>query len=541
MNDWSPSPETQEGKRLSSKAVARLAVLTSVVALSIGACGTVSPTATPSVAPTVSSASPAAAPTATPTAGPCVAPTFGPNDTPRGKSGQIINIGGPPHTIVRWYVGLGPGEDPAQIALQQTVVNDFNVLQDKRTDGVEPILLSLEIVQNDQAVDILKTEIASCNAPDLIGPVDIKGRASLPGEFLDMTQLIARAGYDMTRYPPALINTMKDGLTGALLGLPYAVYPSYIFYNRDIFDAAGLKYPPQKVGDDYEMPGGARVPWNWGTVRNIAMKLSLDTHGRNATQAGFDPTSQTQFGFEFQWTEGRRLASAFGSGSFVAADKKTAQFPDDWKTAWTWYYNGIWRDHFIANDAQRNSDLLAKGNVLSSGHAAMGHMFQWYICCMSAGGMAPGAFKRWDIAVMPANGAGIVTAPTDVDTFVIDRNTLAAPQAFEAMAYLMSRMDLLAIYGGTPATGDRLRFYRDNVDPPLAKEFPGNVVDWQVALDMEGYAGSPNNQASLPNDAKATADADKIFSTLAKTPGLDVDQIFTDVTTALQADFDAAT
>jgi multiple sugar transport system substrate-binding protein len=506
----------------------QIAALASVAVLAVSACSG----STATTAPVASTGPVASTAVASPT--PLVV------GTPAGKSGKIISVAGKDHILVRWFVGLGSGTNPAQITLQQTVVTDFNALQDKRTDGVMPIILSLEIVQNNTATDILKTEIASNNAPDLIGPVGIKGRAGFAGEFLDMTPLIAKAGYDMTKYPQSLVDTMKDGQTGALLGIPYAVYPSYIFFDKDLFDEAGLKYPPQKVGDKYTMPDGSKVDWTWDTVRNIAMLLSVDKNGKDATQAGFDPANQVQFGFEFQWTEGRRMASAFGSGAFVAADKKTAQFPDDWKTAWTWYYNGIWKDHFIANDTERNSDLLAKGNVLSSGHAAMGHMFQWYICCMSADATKPGAFKKWDIAVMPANAAGKTTAPINIDTFTIDKNSAVAQRAFEVQAYIVTRLDLMALYGGTPAIGDQLGYFKTVVDPTFAKQFPGNVVNWQVALDMEGYAESPNHEAEMPNYIKAMDDYGKVFSTLATTQGLDMTKVFSDVTTALQADFSAA-
>jgi multiple sugar transport system substrate-binding protein len=505
----------------------QIAALASVAVLAVSACSGSSATTAPTTAP-VTSTGPAAA-TPTPV---LVTPAIS-------NKVHEITINGKPHVVVRWFVGLGSGTNPAQIALQQTVVSDFNALQDKRTDGVEPIILSLEIVQNNTATDILKTEIASNNAPDLIGPVGIKGRAGFAGEFIDMTPLIAKAGYDMTKYPQSLVDTMKDGQTGALLGIPYAVYPSYIFVNKDLFAEAGLNLPPQKVGDKYKMPDGTMVDWTWDTVRNIAMLLSVDKNGKDATQAGFDPANQVQFGFEFQWTEGRRMASAFGSGTFVAADKKSAQFPDAWKTAWTWYYNGIWKDHFIANDTERNSDLLAKGNVLSSGHAAMGHMFQWYICCMSADATKPGAFKAWDLAVMPANSAGKTTAPINIDTFTIDKNSTVAQRAFEVQAYIVTRLDLMALYGGTPAIGDQLKYFHDVVDATFTKQFPGNKVNWQVALDMEGYAESPNHEAEMPNYIKAMDDYGKVFSTLATTQGLDMTKVFTDVTTALTADFAA--
>jgi multiple sugar transport system substrate-binding protein len=507
-----------------SRSFSSFAALASVVALAASAC-------TGSTPAPASSGPSAAPPAGSPSAS--IAPSTA-------KPGQIVNVGGKDHQVVRWYVGLGSGTNPQQIALQQQVVNDFNKKQDERTDGKMPILLSLEIVQNNTATDILKTEIASGSAPDLIGPVGIKGRAGFAGQFLDMTPLIKNANYDMTQYPPKLVDTMKDGQTGALLGIPYAVYPSYIFVNKDLFDEAGLKYPPQKVGEKYTMPDGSQVDWNWDTVRKIAMLLSVDSTGKDATQAGFDAKKQTQFGFEFQWTEGRRLASTFGSGSLVGTDGKTAQFPDPWKKAWEWYYNGIWKDHFIANDTQRSSDLLAKGNSLSSGHVAMGHMFQWYICCMSSDANKPGAFKKWDIAVMPANSAGATTAPINIDTFTISKSSPVPDRAFEAMTYLVGRLDLMALYGGTPAVGDQLKFFHDVVDPTFVKQFPGNKVNWQVAIDMEGYAESPNHEAEMPNYIKSQDDYGKVFSTLATKPDLDLNKTISDMLGALQSDFGAA-
>jgi hypothetical protein len=57
---------------------------------------------------------------------------------------------------------------------------------------------------------------------------------------------------------------------------------------------------------------------------------------------------------------------------------------------------------------------------------------------------------------------------------------------------------------------------------------------------MEGYAESPNHEAEMPNYIKAMDDYGKVFSTLATTQGLDMTKVFSDVTTALQADFSAA-
>jgi multiple sugar transport system substrate-binding protein len=170
----------------------------------------------------------------------------------------------------------------------------------------------------------------------------------------------------------------------------------------------------------------------------------------------------------------------------------------------------------------------------------MGHMFQWYICCMAADSTKPGAFKKWDIAVMPMNSAGVTTAPINIDALAIDEHTSVAHAAFEAMAYLLRRADLMALYGGIRAIGDRLSYFHEVVDPAFTKEFPGNVVNWQVAIEMEKYVEVPNHEAEMPNYVKAMDDYGMVFSTLATTPGLDMDEVCSQVTASLQADFDAA-
>ena len=495
--------------------ITRFAALASVVALAATACSS-SATTAPSTGAGGSGALVTAA---------------------AGGGGQIINVGGGDHVVVRWFVGLGSGTNPSQITAEQAVVTDFNAAQDKTPTGTKgmPIMLSLEIVQNTTATDILKTELTANNAPDIIGPVGVKGRAAFPGTFADITPLAKAAGYDLTQYDPNVLKLLSTN--GVLDGFPYAVYPSFVMFNKDLFDEAQLAYPPQKVGDKYTLDG-AQVDWSWDTVRKLAMKLSVDSTGKDATQAGFDATKQVQFGFDFMWSEGRRLGSDFGSGSFVATDGKTAQFPDPWKAAWAWYYAGIWTDHFIANTTEEGSSLLASGNPPSSGHVAMTEMFQWYDCCMSASSPSK-TIKKWDVAIQPSYN-GTITAPMDMDVFSITKASKDPQDAFVAMSYIASRGDLSATYGGIPLVGDQLTFYHKYIDAMLAPQFPGNTVDWQVAIDMEKYAPAIHHESSMPNYIKSEDDYSKVWTTLGAKSGQNMDDVYKAVVTALQADFDAA-
>ncbi len=521
----------------------RFAALASVVALAASACSS-GATPTPS-APTTGTATPTPAAVApTPTPGQLVTPA---------TNQPTIMINGVEHVVVQWFVGLGSGTNPSQITLEQLVVNDFNAAQDKKPSGTngDPIYLSLNIVQNTTATDILKTQLAANNAPDIVGPVGVKGRAAFEGVWADITPLATKAGFDLTQYDPNVLKLLSTN--GVLDGFPYAVYPSFIFFNKDLFDEAGLAYPPQKVGDKYTVKGaeaaavfgvadGAQVDWSWDNVRKLAMLLSVDKNGKDATETGFDPANQVQFGFDFMWSEGRRMGSDFGSGSFVAADGKTAQFPDAWKAAWTWYYNGIWTDHFIANATEEGSTLLASGNPPSSGHEAMAEMFQWYDCCMSASATAASkTIKKWDIAIQPSY-QGTITAPMDMDVFSITKASKDPQDAFTALAYIAGRGDLSASYGGIPLVGDQLTFYHTYIDAMLKPEFPliyanGGDVDWQVAIDMEKYAPAIHHEAAMPNYVKSMDDYSKIWTTLGTTSGLDMNTVFSQVVTALQADF----
>ena len=80
---------------------------------------------------------------------------------------------------IRWFVGLGTGTNPEQVAIQEEVVADFNASQ----DGIE---LVLEIVPYDSARDTLATQIASGSGPDIIGPVGWGGSNAFYGQWLDI-------------------------------------------------------------------------------------------------------------------------------------------------------------------------------------------------------------------------------------------------------------------------------------------------------------------------------------------------------------------
>src|SRR6266508_5796997 len=322
-----------------------LFTLTLLLATLLGACGgapaSTAPTAAPAAqAPAATAAlAPAPAGTEAPAATAASAATEAPAaseataavpPTPTVQPTVLIEpspIAG--RTRLVWYVGLGAGGDPQVIPKEKDWVDKFNASQDK-------IQLVLQVVHNPESYDTLKAQIAAGSGPDIVGPVGKAGRASFKGAWLDIAPLVKKAGFDVSKYDPALLDFTKD--EGVLVGIPFALFPSFIFYNKKLFDAAQLPYPPHKVGETYDAK-----ECNLETFQDLAMKLTVDKNGNDATSPDFDPKNVTQFGFYDQWTDARGVGALFGGG--IPYDEATgkAVIPDSYVAAWKWYYDGIWK------------------------------------------------------------------------------------------------------------------------------------------------------------------------------------------------------
>jgi multiple sugar transport system substrate-binding protein len=482
---------------------AGLAALASAAIL-VGACGSSAVPSTATTAPAASAASPEIV-TITPAPLPETGP--GPN-------------GG---TIVRWFIGLGTGGQPQHVAAEQKIAADFNAAQ-------KEIFLSVEIYDNKVAGNILKTQIAAGTAPDIIGPVGVEGLNLFRDQLLDLTSLVASQKYDTSKVDPALNDFWKLGEGNALVGLPFATYPSYLFFNKDLFDEAKLPYPPAKVGDKYQ-----GKDWDMAALRDLAMKLTVDSKGNDATSASFDAANVVQWGFDMQWNDDSPLseASLFGASSFLAPDGKTAQIPEQIATGEKWFNDGVWKDRFIPNANQINSDLLDKGNLFESGNLAMNETHSWYTCCVNPAAPAKPKVKNFGFAIAPSYN-GKITAKLHADTFSLLKSSKHPDLAFKAMAQLLGSADLLTIYGAFPADKSQQAAFFKSVDAT----FPGVKLDWSVPQAMLPFPDVPNHQAFVPNYAKAKAAWQAFHNKYRTSAGTDIDAELATLKTTLQGIFD---
>ena len=439
-------------------------------------------------------------------------------------SGGDDDTGSGGRVQLRWFVGLGAGSDAPTIPAQEEVVEAFNASQDR-------IHLTLEIVDADQAPDVLSTQIATGNAPDIVGPMGIRGRSSFPGLWLDLTPHIERTNYDLGDFDDALVDFYRIEEEGQI-GLPFAVFPSFLFVNLDLFDEAGLPYPPQEYGAPYVDADGTERPWNIDTLRDLALRLTVDADGNDATDPAFDPESIVQFGFGNIFADPRAMATLFGAGSVVDPEGN-AVIPPHWEEALNWYYDGMWRDHFIPNGPYGDSDLMNQGSWFESGNLAMGYSHLWYATCCIAGLEA-----RWDTGVVPEVN-GQVTAKLHADTFGITAATEHPEEAFEVLTYLIgdAAEQLTLTYGGMPARFSLQDGYFERVN---AENFPDLDINWDVVVAGMSHVDNPSHEGPMPNFLEANAVLEEFGTLLEQDGGLDLSAELPRLRDDLQRVFDAA-
>lgn len=400
-------------------------------------------------------------------------------DAPESEAPASAAAGDP--VEIEWFVGLGTGENEEQIPAEEAVVEAFN-------DANPDIHLTMTVVDNTEAATTLATRIAAGDAPDIIGPVGIRGLQSFGDQLLDIGPYIESSGVDLSEIPQALLDVYN--VNGAQIGIPMAVYPSFIYYNKTLFDEADLAYPPHEVGEQYE-----GQDWTWDTVRELAMQLTVDANGADATDPAFDATAIEQYGLDAQFTENdaRAWATIFGgSGSVVADDGTTAQWPDNWRTGLQYFYDGIWVDHFIPDGTAVQG--LADGNTFQSGLVAMDIVHQWYTCCILPAEGDP-AVTDWDVAVLPTGPDGTITSKLHADTIGIMASTEHPDEAFEVLSFLAASPELTQTWGALPA----IESQRDAFFAALDEAWAPLEIDWNVSIQMLDYPDNPSHEAFMPN------------------------------------------
>lgn len=400
---------------------------------------------------------------------------------------------------IAWMVGLGD-------SLTATQQEKLNALAMRYNQTQTMVWLQLTIVEADEAEAALRQAIAAGTPPDIVGPMRLDAGHAFYDEWLDLRPYLSQQ--TVSQLSPQSVALFEED--GRLTGLPLTLYPSFIYYNRTLFDAANLPYPPQT----FNTPYADGEPWNVDKMTQLAQALTIDGQGVRSGQPDFDGGDVQQFGFVHQWTDSTREGLAlFGAEQWVDANGRVA-FSDRWREGVHWTYEAMWSHRIYPNQEDQFSELFSKANTFRSGHVAMALAPLWFTCCLG------GAEFEWDIAVVPSH-KGETTAKLHADGFRIYAESEQVETAVSVLEWLYDDgyESLLLTYGGIPAQEAAIPFMLDQLNNHFRHD-----VHWQVALDSLAYADEPHHQSYLPNP-KQVAVADTLFwSLLESDPVLNIEQ-----------------
>jgi multiple sugar transport system substrate-binding protein len=268
----------------------------------------------------------------------------------------------------------------------------------------------------------LQTAVAGGTAPDTfeLDYQDFVSYASA-GSLLDISSQATPMA--STYYPNAY---SVFALDGKQYGLPESFSDVLLFYNKDLFDAAGVAYPTPD--------------WKWSDELAAAQKLTNSAAG---VWGDFQPV---QF-YEFY------KVLAQNGGSFFNADKTQATFNDDkGVAAANWLIEKANTDHVMPTTAELGGqDDTA---LFKSGKLAMWHNGIWQFA-----GLKDAPFK-WDVQLEPGNVQK--AHHFFANAVVASANTAHPDEAFQWLSFLTSSPDAvktrLDASWELPAVADQSQF-----------------------------------------------------------------------------------
>lgn len=259
---------------------------------------------------------------------------------------------------------LEPAVEP--ITLKIAVTLNAQALQDFEK-GIEAIRTSrpdwnieVEAIPQEGRIERITTAIASQTLPDLLLTDGLSVQQYIrQGAFADLSAFVAQDNLDLaTFYPGTVEQFMFDGKP---YGLPYDAAPEVVYYNKTMFDTAGLDYPTDN--------------WSYEEMRETAKLLTLDAAGNNATSPDFDPTQIVQWGWNSTPSNifSRHYIQVRGADYCVNADCTVTSFTSpEVVEAFRFWADMAQVDYSAPYDVYSGGQTGVPGDPFVAGKAAMG-------------------------------------------------------------------------------------------------------------------------------------------------------------------------
>jgi multiple sugar transport system substrate-binding protein len=262
--------------------------------------------------------------------------------------------------------------------------------------------------------------------------------------------------------------------SGTLYALPLTNDQDELFFNQSAFDKAHLSYP--------------REGWTWDQVRNAAIKLTLDTHGRNPTQRGFDARHIAQYGFNYAYDRQiLEIVEDFG-GEVIAPDYKRSIVDQTPAVKAITFLADMYKMHLLPLPGA----LAGLADPFIAGKVAMRLDGDWEVDYYA------NTIKqfKWDIAPVPIGPRGTPWVVGDTNSWSMYVHTQHPNEAWELLSWLVG--------------SEAMTKYAAQIGLPSLKSaagawFGGYAVPAHRALIKKYMRWTHNNQEGLHESEWRTA------------------------------------
>ncbi len=291
---------------------------------------------------------------------------------------------------------------PEELAVWQQIVDDFQVAKPN-------IKVNVEVADWDSYWEKLKTLLAASTPPDVFAMdaplyLDYQSR----GVLLNLQPYIDKSAGFLDGFYPVTLQAYK--LDDGYYGMPRDFQTIVLFYNKDMFDKAGIAYPNSN--------------WTYDDLRTAAKSLTLDKNGDGTIeQWGLwtDLWDMELFWSEAIWSWG---------GEVINGDHtKTLLGEPAARDAWQFAYDMMFTDKSMPD---ANTSGQYGGDLFQAGIAAMTTIGHWAVP-----GYATTEFK-WDVAPMPTSPTGGRVTSVNSAGFVAAKASKNPDAAWEFIKYCLS-------------------------------------------------------------------------------------------------------
>lgn len=187
---------------------------------------------------------------------------------------------------------------PDEAASTQAVLDIYNASQ-------EEVFVELMAIPNEQYTTKLQTMAVAGEMPDC-GIMNENGVLAFAnaGLLADVSDMYA----NRDSQPLEAVTFISEGTPVAYSGCNEILM---LYYNKDMFDAAGLDYPPATIED----------AWSWDEFVEVAKQLTIDKDGKKPGEDGFDAENIVQYGCVVDnWTWQMEVWALSNGGRWFSED-----------------------------------------------------------------------------------------------------------------------------------------------------------------------------------------------------------------------------